>query len=160
MNVRLHPEKGLNPRVTICIACGADVGVILLGSNELVYTCDKCGRNHLGGKPKRCPCGELHLFTKKRKVGDYEKIPLGLCKSCEEELEKHKSMVKEGGVYWRCTKCRNAGVILNNHELAKIVRDKLKIEPPAPCGVEFDGDCPACKKKEQEKQDGSFLSDT
>jgi len=151
MALRLHQEKGVNPRITVCKQCGKDVGVALLGSNESVYECNNCGVNHIGGRPKECPCGERYQFTKKRNIGDTEKLPVELCDSCKEEAELHNKLVEEGGIYWRCAKCRSHGVVKKESELSKKVRAELTCEPPALCEVEFDGDCPACQNKEHDK---------
>jgi len=36
-SIRLHPEKGVNPRLGCCMRCGKDVnGLVLIGTREMV----------------------------------------------------------------------------------------------------------------------------
>lgn len=123
MTLTLHPEKGLNPRLTFCPRCGNDTDeIILLGASKAF--------------------GD---------VADYERIPaLEFCNTCKEELALFEAEVAKGGVYWRCSTCRNSGVFTSDSLIAKKVRDISGIKSPKPCGIDFTNDrkdlCPVCAK--------------
>jgi len=146
----LHQTKGVNPKLTICAWCGKDVSVALLGAHEGVYECRQCKRTHIGGRPKSCPCGarDYGNFVKTRNIGEYEKLNIGeLCDDCSKKKEEHDRVVAEGGIYWKCAECHSAGVIKADAPLSKDVREQMGIQPPKPCGIEFDkAHCPVCRE--------------
>lgn len=164
MSITLHPEKGVNPRLTICPRCGGDgPELMLIGNQDGVYKCKYCGKSGIGnpsGYPKeKCPSsGSLngrHEWKFQRRLDDMERIPGSLCDNCIQEIKEHEKLVADGGVYWRCLKCGKSGVILAHSEFAKAVRNAHKLAEPdtegkyKPCGAEFDesAPCPACTRE-------------
>lgn len=150
-SIQLHPEKGANPHLMTCPRCGKDNGSIaLLGVANGVYTCKSCGLKHVGfaGSPKDgCQkCGSRDF--KRTELYDYDKVPGGLCAECEARQKACDDEVKAGGVYFRCKKCGSQGAIKAGVELAKKVREHMKIEAPDPVGVELD-ECSECPKEEK-----------
>lgn len=150
MSIRLHKEKGVNPRLTVCYKCGESVGVALLGCRDFKEVCLACGMAYIGGRKNRgdsCQgCGSDDF--KREEIGEFEKIP-DICDSCEKEVEDHREFVREGGIYWKCVDCGATGVIKNS-PFAVSVREQLGVKPPDPCGIEFTKkstnglSCPAC----------------
>lgn len=148
-DITLHPELGLNPRLTTCTRCGADSSSIaLLGIRNSMYTCETCGCHTVETKPTAARChvpgcrGRLHY---ERDLHAGEKLPMGLCDKCEGEDKAFADEVAAGGVYWRCVKEPNHhGVLRAGSSLASAVRKSSGIAT-GPVGVEFTGDdCPAC----------------
>jgi hypothetical protein len=155
--LKLDEEKGLNPRMAICTRCGEDVGVVLLGAESNKYTCPECDALHYGrpdAKPKWknlrvCQMCE-HPFDsswKKEAIEEWEKIPSpDPCDECVKKEAEAVQMVKEGGVYWRCTACGSEGVVRPGSELAKAVRASTGVSAPDPVGLEVGAeDCPLCE---------------
>ena len=147
--VLLHDEKGVNPRITTCRGCGKDVGLILLGRKEGIYKCTNCNAVWIGGRSmrdKKC-CSNPHTSFE-RKIGENEKLPIGLCDDCAKAQSDADAAVAAGGIYWKCSKCHSEGAI-RLHEgtegIIKDVRERLEV-PEGPCGLEFDGEpnCPIC----------------
>lgn len=150
-NIELHPEKGVNPRITVCCQCGEDIGLVLLGRHEHKDICNKCGLVYYGGKPLGGECPRCHTYGWHREpIEEHEKIPEGLCEKCQESQRELDKVVAEGGIYWRCDDCNATGAIRASSPLAKQVREQLGIEAPKPCGVQFSKakGCPVCNKKE------------
>ena len=144
-SLMLHPERGINPRMMVCECCGKDAGIVLLGIHEKVYKCVDCGQLHIGKPPLGCQRCKSNVKYD-RVLNEYERIPNGLCDDCKNKKNECDEVVKEGGVYWRCKKCGSTGAIKKENELSKIVREKLGVETPKPCGVELD-ECPACDNR-------------
>lgn len=149
-SITLHPEKGVNPKITICINCGKDNGVALVGINDKVIECS-CGTQNVCAKfGDKCPnCGSrLSSANKWRVLGDNEKIQSGLCDECRDELTKFEAIVKEGGVHWKCSDCGSHGVIKRCDYSLK-VKEQMGLGEDAPCGVLFDKtECPNCTRDE------------
>ncbi len=145
----LHPQKGVNPRLSCCMDCGKEVGVILLGVHDNVWTCKHCHKAHIqAGHPFECKgCGQRNPLEQweLRKVGEQERLPIELCDECKTKREAARVVVEErGGIYWRCSDCGAAGAIQPTAPLVALVRKQLGI-PTGPCGVEFSReDCPCC----------------
>jgi hypothetical protein len=100
------------------------------GSNII---CARCGKDT--GEP--VPPG----------VDASQKVDIGsFCVDCTKIIDEMKKVVAEGGIYWECKDCKNKGVIKGSSELAKIIRKSTKIDPPAPCGIQFTKEemCPVC----------------
>jgi len=141
MSIHLHPTLGINCRMTYCWRCGGDgPELVLLGSSNFRNQCPHCEAWVYGGlRSQPCPkCGERGIGQNRTELTKYERLPGGLCKECEDELKLHKDIVDAGGIYFKCKKCDKTGVIKGHTEIAKLVREKLKVEAPAPCGIEFD----------------------
>ena len=161
----LHPELGLNPRLTICPICGGDGDEIaLLGNANCKYVCNKCGATvygtmsrrsayeTLGSKNNRCKCGEYNSLEKQELLPT-EKIIGGPCKKCRELQEKIDQMIKEGGVYFKCKKCHSRGAIKANNPICQEVRRKSleqglikNINDPVGLAVE---ECENCKGEQK-----------
>jgi hypothetical protein len=142
--------------MTVCPRCGGEAEELVLAGNSIKWSCDNCGQMHVAyaGRAGKlvCPCGNNRkkggLFTKIGKFdGTVDKaIASQPCKKCEEELDYHAEIVRQGGIYWRCSDCESQGVVAPDSELSKAVREQGEKEPPEPCGVEFNKDwgCPVC----------------
>lgn len=92
---------------------------------------------------EKCPkCQTCVTYGSNREnvgtVGEHDRLPGNLCQACETEISEHKQLVAEGGIYFKCAECPATGVVKGSTELAKAVRRAMKIDPPAPCGVEFE----------------------
>jgi len=144
----LHPTKGANPRLTSCRACGKDVGVALLGAHDKVWACSRCNQRYIG-KPQFGKCQKCGGYGQElrpiKTIGEHEKLPIELCNDCEKLEEEKVSIVKAGGILFKCADCGSEGAIRASAPLAGRVREQLGVAPPKPCGVEFSkADCPAC----------------
>jgi hypothetical protein len=151
--MRIHPKKGVNPRMSCCFKCGKDVGIVLLGVHEKKYQCNSCDLMHIGGIPKNgmCPCGSYSL-TDRGKIGEYEKIPSEICPKCEAIDKEMKSIVADGGIYWKCKDCKSDGAIKKDHPICAEVRKELDIPAPKSCGVELSKEkgCPVCNEEDKD----------
>lgn len=144
-NLILHPEKGVNPRLGVCTRCGEEHSVILLGKWDRYFHCAECHTVTIGASHKHCgKCeGARGHFTP---IGEFDRLPAGLCLVCETEVKEHDAIVAAGGVYWRCEDCQQSGVIRPN-EFAAAVRATHGLTNGEPCGVTFDKTtCWACSK--------------
>jgi DNA-directed RNA polymerase subunit RPC12/RpoP len=147
-SITLHPKKGLNVHLGVCPRCGEGNEVVLLGIRNKKIVCPNCDAVNYGStRMEACGrCKEPLLNGKAEEIEEWEKIPTGLCAKCGEKQKACDKMVAEGGVYFRCKKCGSRGSIKGDHELAKAVREKMKIPTPGKVGVELDG-CPGCEKE-------------
>ena len=151
-SITLHKTKGVNPVLSYCCRChGESSELFLLGANDGIYECSMCQTKQIGqSKLNHCPDKYCHGFMKKiRSVDEYEKLPSSEpCETCKLELKSHKEEVAKGGVYWKCDKCHNSGVIKVTSDFAAEVRKAHNIFAPDPCGVDFTDDadtmCPVC----------------
>jgi len=147
-SIPISNKHGVNPSVVVCARCGKDTGELVLPGKVNRYSCSNCKTKEIflqhgsDGCPK---CGkEAGRLT--RMEGDVEmprKISMGtICPDCVEQ----KEIVKQGGVYWECKDCKSIGVVRAEAPLAQRVREINKVEPPAPCGIEFTKEdlCPVC----------------
>jgi len=90
--MKLHPELGVNPKLTICPRCGGEGDeLVLIGNHTGVFKCPACSGEVRGGKPLS-----------------------GICPLC--------TVVADGGVYWRCRDCKAEGVIKKNEFTEKVRR--------------------------------------
>lgn len=147
MSIRLHPTKGVNPRLTFCRRCGGEANeLILVGAQDMKYTCDDCGTLHYG-RPDLGRCGKCKgtRFTQAGRLTEYEKLPASdYCDDCKKEIAEHKAIVEAGGIYWQCPK-GHGGAIRHTSPLAARVREKAGIAAPKPVGIKLEEDnCPAC----------------
>lgn len=174
-DIILDPKKGVNPYMTYCTYCVRFRGksldavkkedrpndgreLILVGNRQFVDTCTNCGMQYFGGKPapkqpyEGTPCIKCsNTSYTRRRLTDYERIPSAEpCEECQKIIDEEKAHMTEvvgaGGIYFLCEDCGTQAVITADHELAKEVRKKMKIEPPHPCGVKVTKkDCPMCR---------------
>ena len=141
----LHKKKGLNPHLTVCSNCGGPTNeIVLIGAHAYIGRCQGCGLTIYRQRGGACPkCKGSVEYV--RGIEDNERLTGGLCDKCTEEQNGLKAEVVAGGIYWRCSDCQSHGVLKRTSELAIAVRRQMKIEAPAPCGVEFSKtECPAC----------------
>ena len=173
-SIPLHPEKGVNPRLTFCPNCGGEGReIMLIGNREKVYKCAFCHVTIFGHRQSEpCPkCKDLGPHEFVRKIEDEERLPGGLCEACEKEKNEHDAVVAAGGIHFKCASCKITGVIKASSELAKTVREHHQkqgqnlvkgwfTEPIhtkgnslvyMPCGVEMNSEnCPKCRPNKEE----------
>lgn len=141
--IQLHPTLGVNARLTVCWQCGeAGQDLMLLGIRNFKDICSNCGTVHYGGANKegfqrKCAKCECYGPFNREMLTEFEKIPAGLCKKCQDEKDMHDSIVKAGGVYFRCKECGKHGVIKAESGLSKAVREHSGVAAPMPVGIEF-----------------------
>jgi hypothetical protein len=150
MSIRLHPKLGLNPVLTYCCRCGGESQELILAGDARVYQCQTCKQKMIGDRAESCPkCHVKMAYLEKFTPEFGTKLPSREpCDNCKNEIEEHRRIVADGGIYWKCSACTASGVIkMDGFTMA--VRAQLKIDAPKPCGVEFSQkDCPACGPKD------------
>lgn len=142
----LHPEKGMNPRRTICARCNAPTPeILLLGVHDQWDECDRCDRQYIGDpKAARACCGTGKLNSKGSHPVNLP-VPGAICETCENEMQQFDEVVKAGGLYFQCIDCGKAGVIKRN-DWTLAFKKEMKMEEDEVAGVEFtQDDCPHCK---------------
>lgn len=138
--IPLHKDRGLDPHLTYCQRCGGDVEELTIGEVKEITLPD--------GRKTYVNRGKVHKVCKKlgyspyectiRNIEDHERLPASQpCNKCQKELETFDNIVKEGGVYFKCTEWGSTGVIKADTEFAKAVRKTSKVEAPDPIGIEF-----------------------
>ncbi len=137
----LHPEHGVNPRLTHCPRCGGKSnGLVMLGIRSYVDQCSSCGMRHYGGADKkRCQsCGSRSLS--RRELDLHETVPGPLCAACEESDKDIEKVIAAGGILVRCKVCGMQGALLydNHKELCDEVRQKSGVPFGKPCGLELE----------------------
>ena len=146
--INLSKEHGVNPTICQCERCGKETGAIVLAGKCNKYECQECGAEMFGQKkPAKCSgCGGYLVISTDQDVAAPRYIRQGLCPDCEEEIAKQENLVRLGGIFWRCSECGSSGVIRPGTDMALMVRHKLGILTPAPCGIELtSGNCPICQ---------------
>lgn len=136
----LHPEHGVNPRLTHCPRCGGKSnGLVMMGIRSYVDQCVSCGTQHYGGADKGSghSCGSRSL--NRRELDLHETVPGPLCESCETKEQEIEKAIAEGGVFIKCKECGLQGVLLyeNHKEMCDDVREKLNVVFGKPCGIEL-----------------------
>jgi hypothetical protein len=135
-------ENPLGVQLTYCPRCGGEGReLVMTGNRRRVYTCGTCKTENFGAlSTDKCgKCGGRFL-SQSREIKENEKLPGGLCEACEKEVEAHKKVVAEGGIYFRCAKCGVQGVIKNTAPICQLVREKQGpdyVGTAYPCGIEF-----------------------
>jgi hypothetical protein len=140
-SITLHPKLGVNPRLTFCPQCGKEgTGLVMLGIRNCKTECPECHTVNYGSRPgDRCGhCNQQMFGGKQEELGEFEKLPGELCDECKAEREEFAKIVAEGGVYWKCKQCALRGVLKPTAPLAALVREKLNMPAPKPCGIEFE----------------------
>jgi len=151
--ILLHPERGLNPRLTYCPRCNSNTNeIVLLGAHEGIYECSICKIRIIGKPPKiyrgeLCPqCKEKSIFTKVANVGEFEKVPGSICAACKQEIANLEKESQKGGVFFKCDTCDTCGIIKHDSEFAINIRSHLN-KPTGPLGVTIPKDqCPNCSR--------------
>lgn len=135
--------------MTFCRRCGGESSeLMLVGIANFKSTCPACGCVHYGGAVRRggrrqeCQkCGHAGSDFKREELDEFERLPSsGPCDKCKELLRVAGENAPSGAILAKCKKCRSEFVIKGESELAKEVRKKLGVQPPALCGVEL----PSC----------------
>ena len=144
--IPVSKKHGVNPSIGVCPNCGKENGEILLLGRCNEYRCQACGQIIYGKGRQQCPrCKSLSIDLVKNDVEAPRCIPTRYCDACKKMFKEHKALVRQGGIYWRCTKCGSGGVVRPGTVGALVVRHKLGIVAPKPCGVEFtEEQCPVC----------------
>lgn len=125
-SIPLHPERGLNPHLTVCPQCGQDGNeIMLIGSRENVMQCAACKVTIFGHRASEpCPkCKDRGPHSLIRKIEEHEKLPGSICDACRKERDEHRREVRAGGVYFKCSDCGVTGVIKGSSDFAKHVRE-------------------------------------
>lgn len=154
-SIRLHPEKGLAPHLTACPNCGKEGNeIVLLGIKNYKVTCNNCGLVGYGGfDGGKCPKCQSHDISKRQELEDYDRVPL-VCEACTKLQEQCDELVKNGGIYWKCSKCHSSGAIAPKAELSIAVRKHMNV-PTGPCGVTLtEKECPACQSRKPVEEGG------
>jgi hypothetical protein len=141
----LHPTKGANPHFASCIMCGEKTGaIVLVGARERKYKCKTC--EAVSFDAEKCGyCGSDAEYI--GIVQDNELIPAGFCSPCEERRKLEESIVKDGGVYYRCLACKFGGVIPPS-KFATELRGMAGVLTPQLLAVELDStNCPRCRRE-------------
>lgn len=153
-SITLHRELGVNPRLTFCPRCGGDGrDLMLLGNKNYKDVCrsSMCGMVHYGGTKRPGCCDECSCSTDRIELEPNEKLPGGLCKSCEEEIASYEAEFAKGGVAFQCSNCNTSGMIKGDTDFARDVRKhhgaEFTTEPYKKCGVRIPS-CPNCRKEE------------
>ena len=146
-SIRLDPERGVNPCVMRCEWCGEGHSVGLLGIGGYKAKCQKCDKTNVGNKNQHT-CADPNckgMLGESERMGESESIVSGLCDKCLENQSQQAKMVKEGGVYWKCSKCNCEGSLRGEHAISMAVRTSSGINAPDPVGFDFNGEgCPGC----------------
>ena len=137
----------------MCNYCGKilDTEVEIKDGEDFKYQCSKCGIFILGSAgAKECySCGGEMIEL--GKISDTETIGI-ICQECQKridkQMEEHKQIVKDGGIYFRCLKCKTRGVIKPNNKICQETRERLEVDISEPCGIEIDScfNCEGDKK--------------
>ena len=74
----------------------------------------------------------------------------GLCDECIKMDKEMKEVVREGGVYWKCSKCNSSGALRATSDLSMLTRETSGIKAPESVGFDFEGKrCPVCDPQEE-----------
>lgn len=149
MSIRLHKELGVNPRMTFCPRCGGEAQeLVLLGTANYVGDCREHGKVYGALAGGRCPIEKYgNTLHDHRQLKPSERVPAhDICDECKKALRVQQEAIDAGGLAWRCTCGSEGGILLNENtaDFVKAVREKGAL------GVQFDGDCPVCRQREEE----------
>jgi len=146
----------------MCNYCGKilERTIEIKDGENIKHQCPKCGIFIVAetGRKECYKCGTE--LTEIGKIDDLEKIGT-ICQNCQErvakQIKEHSEIVKEGGIYFRCLKCKTNGVIRPHNKLCQEVREKLGAPIPEACGIEIEScynceDKPCCKNCEECKE--------
>ena len=142
----LHPTLGLNPRLCFCPSCRTDTDYIRqLGNRNCARTCPDCGLENFGAEPgetcRRCQFPLRSAET--RDLAESEKIPGELCAECRAAADRAEKLVRSGGVFLYCKKCRSVVAISARDEMSIRARNIKNCPPPELLTVHVDS-CPQC----------------
>ena len=154
-SIRLDPKRGLNPCVIRCEHCGESHSVGLLGAGGYKAACQACYTINICMPGQRnCGVDGCHgLLGKKDRMPEGESIINGLCDKCIEMQRECDRCVREGGVYWKCSKCGSTGALKADSDISMAVRATTKIEAPNPVGFDFEGKmCPICEPQPEPEE--------
>lgn len=148
--VRMHPEKGVNARPSICPRCDQPGKQVMLGTKDYMALCKACEIMSLGHEKgnSKCPaCGkenEVELLE----IPEEMAIPF-ICDLCRTDIQTCAKIVKEGGAFWKCEDCGSDGAFTAIHPMTKRARKELGIPTTQPCNIALDksSGCPVCSVK-------------
>lgn len=146
-SVKLDPEKGVNPRGTICPKCRREGPQIMMGVSDHFGICPACKTMNIGLAPGESTCRDCS--GKLIEVGPIPADALlpHYCPACAEDIATSKKMVSEGGVIWECRDCHNSGAFGGEHPISLLTRQETNCPSPEPCGVTLDKqNCPVCER--------------
>jgi len=147
--IPVSKRHGVNPSLAVCMNCGKETGEILLIGRCDKFVCLSCRQVVYGSAPRTCPkCGSCRIALAAKDVEAPWRIPAGLCDTCAKMFEESKALVRQGGVFWKCKKCGSVGAVRPGTYLALMVRHKMGVVAPKPCGIKFTKEqCPVCGRK-------------
>jgi hypothetical protein len=145
--LELHETKGVNPHISVCVGCGKEVGVVLLGKRNTFYECEDCDLLHISDKkPEKCDYCRGDNIADKGEIPDGYRVPADICDECKDKKKRMEDMINEGGIHWNCDDCNQSGVIRPDHPICADVRKRTGIKAPNPVGVTFNKEtCPNCR---------------
>lgn len=151
MGLPVSRKYGVNPTMALCERCGKETGELLLLGRCNEYACRECGAKTYGRLKKDAKCSQCGSFTLYMTGQDVEApmhLKHGVCEECRDRDEEHATMVRQGGVYWRCETCGSTGVVRPGSGLALVTRHHAQIAAPKPVGIDFGPDqCPVCRQR-------------
>lgn len=152
-SITLSKQFGVNPSLTYCPRCGEETQEIILLGNAQDYECTSCHKHIVGKRPKECPfCGSGLIVHKGPYDGSRNKLPASEpCGKCKELMKELKEELAKGGVAWKCLDCKSEGVIKHDVEMAIEFRKQY----PDKGGIILTKkNCPVCREKKEEQEDG------
>lgn len=137
-----------------CPRCGCEVDKVVDQELEKKRRCPSCGAIYYGLPEKlgraracrNCQCLYDRHTWKLVPTEEWERLPIKQpCDKCKHELHMMELVVKRGGIYWRCEKCGNSGVLSEHSKISKQVRELAKTPAPASIGLDLEPEqCPVC----------------
>jgi len=125
-NIPLHHERGLDPHLCFCQRCGGKtnaitVGVVMKGKSSKGVHYYQQGRR---GEVEKSIDEQLSDVVC---VEEHERVPdTHNCEKCQTELNEHKRIVEDGGVFFKCKTCDATGVLRAKSQLAIEVRREVQ----------------------------------
>jgi hypothetical protein len=131
-----NSQEGFGVSMAVCERCKRPTGDILLLGPTNHFVCNACGAHGLGKRGSICSrCGSTSLSIVERNAAPPEYVSDGLCEECKAALAHHDALVRQGGVYWKCSHCGSSGVVRPGTLPALVTRHRLGIAAPEPCGM-------------------------
>ena len=137
MSIPVNKEGGIEPHLIRCSKCHGDNGLSIGVMMQTEYEGHTIYANR----------GQTHKVTDKHGYPltnwshvpvDQATITMGICPTCEDEINKLTKEVADGGVLFRCKECEAEGVIVANSSIADAARKATGIPAPEPVGITFE----------------------
>lgn len=157
MSIPISRDGGLEPHLTYCPRCGGETPELTIGvaywltwegpiSNE--YGFNRGQKIGVYNRGRRSPLlktmGLEHVpnWLGRVHVERHEKLPASEpCDECKAEIEEHKQIVKDGGVYFKCAECGRDGVIKDSPFARRVREISVDVgrskNVHKPCGIQF-----------------------